>query len=82
MDLIHVNLINNSAMSTGNQVGGGAIYSYGVGSTRLAGCTLSNNQASNGGHIYVNMGNLEIYNSVLMKGFASGTGGVFHNGGW
>lgn len=60
-----------------NQDNGGAIYSKGYINTNNS--ILRNNQAKNGGHIYIAAGSGMIYQSEVYNGSASESGGAIYN---
>ena len=81
LSVINSRFINNVAPVTGQDVAGGAIYSFGVGKTTIVDSVFQGNQASNGGAIG-NLGNsLTIVNSEVSGNKATGNGGNPGNGG-
>ncbi|MBI5536512.1 MAG: hypothetical protein HY898_27570 [Deltaproteobacteria bacterium] len=65
---------NNHAGQSGNDIAGGAIYSYG-GDTLITGSTFDGNSASSGGSIGNLRSNLTIVNSTFVNNRASSQGG-------
>lgn len=66
---------------TGQDVAGGAIYSFGSGHTIIVGSSFTGNQCSSGGALGNLANDLTVFNSVLTGNAATGTGGNPGNGG-
>lgn len=85
----HLNVINsrfadNTCPVTGQDVAGGAIYSFGAGTTTVVGSVFSGNACSSGGAIGalgVSANHLVLVNSILTNNAATGAGGNPGNGG-
>ncbi|HSM50569.1 MAG TPA: hypothetical protein VLA75_04135, partial [Thermoanaerobaculia bacterium] len=74
----------NVGPATGQDVAGGAIYSFGVGTTTIVGSTFLGNRCSSGGALGalgVDGNHLVVVNSVLAHNAATGSGGNPGNGG-
>jgi CSLREA domain-containing protein len=59
---------------------GGAISNDAIGELRIAGCTISNNQAVRGGGVANDTGDVEILNSTITGNSASQGGGIYNVG--
>ncbi len=71
----------NVGPATGQDVAGGAVYSFGTGTTTIVGSTFVGNRCSSGGALG-NLGNdLTVVNSLLVANAATGTGGNPGSGG-
>ncbi|MDC0358985.1 hypothetical protein OAO01_09220, partial [Oligoflexia bacterium] len=69
----------NGAAELGPDVGGGAIYGVGVGTTTVVGCQIDGNRASNGGAIGALHTGLAIYNSTITNNVATGHGANYQD---
>jgi hypothetical protein len=79
--VIDCSFTDNIGPTSGQDVAGGAIYSFGNGTTTVVGSTFANNRASSGGALG-NLGNdLTVVNSTLIANAATGSGGNPGNGG-
>lgn len=75
---------NNVGPASGQDVAGGAIYSFGVGTTTIVGSTFLGSRCSSGGALGalgVDGNHLTVVNSVLAHNAATGSGGNPGNGG-
>jgi hypothetical protein len=71
----------NHGPSPGQDVAGGAVYSLGIGTTRISGSTFSGNSCSSGGAVGNLHNHLELVNSTVSGNSATGSGGNPGNGG-
>ncbi len=72
---------NNHGPSPGQDVAGGAVYSLGVGTTRISGSIFLGNSCSSGGAIGNLHNHLQLVNSTVAGNSATGSGGNPGNGG-
>lgn len=72
---------DNVGPTTGQDVAGGAIYSFGATTTTIVGSVFQNNRCSSGGALGHLFAHLDLVNSILDGNSATGTGGNPGNGG-
>ena len=76
------NFVNNTAIASAQDDGGGAIYVVGAAELSVVNSALSNNHGSNGGAIYsLGSKTVNLFDSVLNGNSATGTGGNPGSGG-
>jgi hypothetical protein len=73
--------VDNHGPSPGQDVAGGAIYSLGIGTTRISGSTFLGNSCSSGGAVGNLHNHLQLVNSTVTGNSATGSGGNPGNGG-
>ena len=71
----------NEAPATGQDIAGGAIYTFGLGSTHVVGSVFNGNRASNGGAIGNLADSLVVLDTLIVRNVATGSGGNPGNGG-
>ncbi|MEO1366947.1 MAG: choice-of-anchor Q domain-containing protein [Acidobacteriota bacterium] len=81
LDVIDCRFVDNVGPATGQDVAGGAIYSFGATQTTIVGSVFQNNRCSSGGALGHLFADLELVNSILDGNEATGTGGNPGNGG-
>lgn len=80
LEVIDCDFLNSRAVSPGQDVGGGAIYSFG-GVLTVQGSTFEFNSGSNAGAIGTLGATPTVVNSIFSTNYATGTGGNPGNGG-
>ena len=81
LNVIDSNFFDNVGPATGQDVAGGAIYSFGSTTTTIVGSVFQNNRCSSGGALGHLFAHLDLVNSILDGNTATGTGGNPGNGG-
>jgi len=81
LNVIGCRFVDNAGPATGQDVAGGAIYSFGATTTTIVGSVFQNNQCSNGGALGHLFAHLTLANSIIEGNAATGTGGNPGNGG-
>ncbi|MEM6795048.1 MAG: hypothetical protein AAF725_13805 [Acidobacteriota bacterium] len=81
LNVINSRFYDNVGPATGQDVAGGAIYSFGATTTTVVGSVFQNNRCSSGGALGHLFANLSLVNSILDGNSATGTGGNPGNGG-
>lgn len=81
LNVIDSYFFDNVGPATGQDVAGGAIYSFGSTTTTIVGCVFQNNRCSSGGALGNLFAHLDLVNSILDGNTATGTGGNPGNGG-
>lgn len=81
LNVIDSYFFDNVGPPTGQDVAGGAIYSFGSTTTTIVGGVFQNNRCSSGGALGHLFAHLQLFNSILEGNEATGTGGNPGNGG-
>ncbi|MEM7352049.1 MAG: right-handed parallel beta-helix repeat-containing protein [Acidobacteriota bacterium] len=81
LNVIDSIFVDNVGPASGQDVAGGAIYSFGDTPTTIVGSVFQNNRCSSGGALGHLFAHLELVNSILDRNNATGTGGNPGNGG-
>ena len=81
LNVIDSYFFDNVGPAVGQDVAGGAIYSFGSTTTTIVGSVFQNNRCSSGGALGHLFAHLELFNSILDGNMATGTGGNPGNGG-
>ena len=81
LNVIDSYFFDNVGPTSGQDVAGGAIYSFGATPTTIVGSVFQNNRCSSGGALGHLFAHLELVNSILDGNMATGTGGNPGNGG-
>lgn len=81
LNVIDCSFFDNVGPTTGQDVAGGAIYSFGATTTTIVGSVFQGNRCSNGGALGHLFAHLALVNSIVDDNLASGTGGNPGNGG-
>lgn len=81
LNVIDSYFFDNVGPATGQDVAGGAIYSFGSTTTTIVGSVFQNNRCSSGGALGHLFAHLVLANSILDGNSATGTGGNPGNGG-
>lgn len=81
LNVVDSHFFDNVGPATGQDVAGGAIYSFGATPTTIVGSVFLNNRCSSGGALGHLFAHLELVNSILDGNAATGTGGNPGNGG-
>jgi hypothetical protein len=81
LNVIDCNFFDNVGPAVGQDVAGGAIYSFGDTTTTIVGSVFTNNRCSSGGALGFLFGHLTLVNSILDGNSATGTGGNPGSGG-
>lgn len=82
IDIFGVAFVDNHAITTAQDDGGGAVYVVGAAELAVAGSTFANNSGANGGALY-SLGSkaVNLYDSVFTANGATGNGGNPGSGG-
>ncbi len=81
LNVIDSNFFDNVGPASGQDVAGGAIYSFGATTTTIVGSVFQNNRCSSGGALGHLFAHLQLVNSILDGNSATGTGGNPGEGG-
>ena len=81
LNVIDSYFLDNVGPASGQDVAGGAIYSFGATPTTIVGSVFQGNRCSSGGALGFLFADLELVNSILHDNSATGTGGNPGNGG-
>ncbi|REK09315.1 MAG: hypothetical protein DWQ36_07135 [Acidobacteria bacterium] len=81
LNVIDSRFFGNTGPQVGQDVAGGAIYSFGATPTTIVGSVFQDNSCSSGGALGHLFAHLELVNSVVEGNQATGTGGNPGNGG-
>jgi hypothetical protein len=81
LDVIDSTFFDNVGPASGQDVAGGAIYSFGATTTTIVGSVFQNNRCSSGGALGHLFAHLALVNSILDGNSATGTGGNPGEGG-
>ena len=81
LNVIDSYFFDNVGPALGQDVAGGAIYSFGSTKTTIVGSVFQNNRCSSGGALGHLFADLDLVNSILDGNMATGTGGNPGNGG-
>lgn len=81
LNVIDCTFEDNVGPASGQDVAGGAIYSFGATKTTIVGSVFQRNRCSSGGALGHLFADLELVNSILDGNMATGTGGNPGNGG-
>jgi hypothetical protein len=81
LNVINCSFHDNVGPTLGQDVAGGAIYSFGSTPTTIVGSVFINNRCSSGGALGFLFAHLELVNSIVEGNHATGTGGNPGNGG-
>lgn len=81
LNVIDSYFYDNVGPTVGQDVAGGAIYSFGSTTTTIVGSVFRNNRCSSGGALGHLFAHLDLVNSVVEDNLATGTGGNPGNGG-
>jgi hypothetical protein len=81
LNVIDCSFYDNVGPAVGQDVAGGAIYSFGDTTTTIVGSVFMNNRCSSGGALGFLAAHLTLANSILDGNSATGTGGNPGNGG-
>ncbi|MDA8020720.1 MAG: hypothetical protein MPN21_25050 [Thermoanaerobaculia bacterium] len=81
LNVIDSYFFDNVGPATGQDVAGGAIYSFGATTTTIVGSVFQNNRCSSGGALGHLFAHLNLVNSILDDNEATGNGGNPGNGG-
>lgn len=80
--IFHSRFVNNHAIATAQDDGGGAIYAVGASELTLVDTVLDGNSGANGGAIYsLGSRRVDVFDSALASNTATGSGGNPGNGG-
>ncbi|MEM1182687.1 MAG: choice-of-anchor Q domain-containing protein [Acidobacteriota bacterium] len=81
LNVIDCRFFDNVGPGSGQDVAGGAIYSFGASTTTVVGSVFQNNRCSSGGALGHLFADLRLFNSLLDDNHATGTGGNPGTGG-
>ncbi|MEM8995566.1 MAG: choice-of-anchor Q domain-containing protein [Acidobacteriota bacterium] len=81
LNVVDCRFLDNVGPATGQDVAGGAIYSFGATRTTIVGSVFQSNRCSSGGALGHLFADLVLVNSILDGNEATGTGGNPGNGG-
>jgi len=80
--IFHSRFVNNHAIATAQDDGGGGIYAVGARELTLVGAEMTNNSGANGGAVYsLGSKTINLFDGTLTGNQATGTGGNPGNGG-